>query len=143
MDKPYDVFERADVISLHCPLTEENHHLINRHTIYHMKDGVILVNTSRGGLIDTEDLIHAIKSGKFHAVALDVYEEEDGLVFTDMSDRILDHTTTARLLSFPNVILTSHQAFLTHEALDAIADTTILTALRLDRGIDCPNIVKE
>lgn len=138
---PYDVFERADVISLHCPLTDENHHLVNRHTIYNMKDGVILLNTSRGGLIDTEDLIDAIKFGKFHAVGLDVYEEEDGLVFDDKSGEILEHTTTARLLSFPNVILTSHQAFLTHEALDSIAETTVLNALRLDRGLDCPNMV--
>lgn len=142
LDNPYDVFAEADVISLHCPLTEENHHLINKDTICRMKDGVILVNTSRGGLIDTEDLITGIKSGKFHAVGLDVYEEEDGLVFNDKSGEILDHTTTARLLSFPNVILTSHQAFLTHEALEAIAETTVLNARRLERGIDIPNLVK-
>lgn len=138
----YDVFAESDVISLHCPLTKENHHIINRDTIRRMKDGVILLNTSRGGLVDTEGLIAGIKSGKFHAVGLDVYEEEDGLVFDDKSGEILDHTTTARLLSFPNVILTSHQAFLTHEALEAIADAVILTACRLDRGIDVPNLVR-
>lgn len=143
LDNPYDVFMEADVISLHCPLTEESYHIINKDTICRMKDGVILLNTSRGGLINTEDLITGIKSGKFHAVGLDVYEEEDGLVFNDKSGEILDHTTTARLLSFPNVILTSHQAFLTHEALEAIADTTVMNALNLANGIDCPNLVTD
>lgn len=142
LDSFYSVFERADAISLHCPLTDDSHHMVNRHTMRQMKDGAILVNTSRGGLIDTEDLITAIKSGKFHAVALDVYEEEDGLVFEDKSGDILSHTTTARLLSFPNVILTSHQAFLTHEALEAIAETTVKNAINLEFGHECPNTVK-
>lgn len=137
----WDLYGNADVISLHCPLFDDNHHMINKESIAQMKDGVILVNTSRGGLINTEDLIAGIKSGKFHAVGLDVYEEENGLVFDDMSDTILEHTTTARLLSFPNVILTSHQGFLTSEALEAIARTTIQNATDLENGTPCPNVV--
>lgn len=138
---PETVFANADVISLHCPLTDENHHMVNKDTIGLMKDGVILVNTSRGGLIDTEDLIDGIKAGKFHAVGLDVYEEENGLVFDDMSDAILAHTTTARLLSFPNVILTSHQGFLTSEALEAIAQITMDNATALEKGEESNNII--
>ena len=106
-----------------------------------MKDGVMLVNTSRGGLINTEDLINGIKQNKFHSVALDVYEKESGLVFDDFSDTILEHTTTARLLSFPNVILTSHQGFFTTEALEAIAETTIDNATKLENNEVCENIV--
>ena len=135
------MFANADVISLHCPLTDGNYHMINRDTIKIMKDGVILVNTSRGGLIDTEDLIDGIKAGKFHAVGLDVYEEENGLVFDDMSDAILAHTTTARLLSFPNVILTSHQGFLTSEALEAIAQVTMDNATALEKDEESNNII--
>lgn len=132
---------QSDVISLHCPLTDENYHMIDKNAIKLMKDGVILVNTSRGGLINTEDLIDGIKAGKFHAVGLDVYEEEDGLVFNDMSDAILAHTTTARLLSFPNVILTSHQAFLTSEALEAIAQVTMNNATALEKDKECDNVI--
>ena len=136
-----ELYEQADVISLHCPLFESNYHLINKETISKMKKGVILINTSRGGLIDTEDLISGIKAGKFHAVGLDVYEEENGLVFDDMSGTILEHTTTARLLSFPNVILTSHQGFLTSEALEAIASVTMQNATELENGVACANVV--
>lgn len=138
---PKTLFAEADVISLHCPLLDGNRHLINRDTITLMKDGVILVNTSRGGLINTEDLITGIKAGKFHAVGLDVYEEENGLVFDDLSDTILAHTTTARLLSFPNVVLTSHQAFLTSEALEAIASITVQNATDLENGTETVNLV--
>ena len=138
---PETVFAKADIISLHCPLTDQNHHMVNKDTIRLMKDGVILVNTSRGGLIDTEDLINGIKAGKFHAVGLDVYEEENGLVFDDMSDTILAHTTTARLLSFPNVILTSHQGFLTAEALEAIAQVTMENATALQDEKPSDNII--
>lgn len=136
-----ELYSRSDIISLHCPLLNSNYHLINEDAITKMKDGVILINTSRGGLIDTEDLITGIKNGKFHAVGLDVYEEENGLVFNNMSGSILEHTTTARLLSFPNVILTSHQGFLTSEALEAIAETTIQNATDLENGIQTVNIV--
>ncbi|MDO4273413.1 MAG: 2-hydroxyacid dehydrogenase [Eubacteriales bacterium] len=118
----------SDLISLHCPLTEETRHMINEASIAKMKDGVILVNTSRGGLIKTEDLITGIRDHKFFAVALDVYEEETDFVFEDMSERILQSSTIQRLLSFPNVTMTSHQGFFTEEALSNIAETTLENA---------------
>ena len=138
-----ELLERSDLISLHCPLTETTQHMIYKDTINQMKRGVILVNTSRGGLINTEDLITGIKYNKFHAVALDVYEEESDLVFEDHSNSILEHTTTARLLSFPNVILTSHQGFFTEEALESIAKTTLENATKLETKTFCENIVKQ
>ena len=128
------LLKEADLISLHCPLTEENYHMINSKTIEKMKDGVILVNTSRGALIKTEDLIDGIRDEKFFAVGLDVYEEETGTVFEDMSDQILEHSTMARLLSFPNVMVTSHQGFFTREALEAISETTMDNALAFVEG---------
>ncbi len=131
----------SDLISLHCPMTEENHHLICEESIAKMKDGVILVNTSRGGLIKTEDLIKGIRDGKFLAVGLDVYEEETGFVYEDMSDQILDRSTMARLLSFPNVMVTSHQGFFTEEALSAIRYTTLDNALAFLEGKESPNIL--
>lgn len=118
----------SDLISLHCPLTPETHHLINEQAIAQMKDGVILVNTSRGALISTNDLIKGIRGLKFAGVGLDVYEEEDANVFENREDDILESSVTARLLSFPNVIVTSHQGFLTREALDAISRTTLENA---------------
>lgn len=124
----------ADLISLHCPLTEDNYHMINKDTIQQMKDGVMLVNTSRGALIKTADLIQGIRDEKFFAVGLDVYEEETGIVYEDMSDRILEHSTMARLLSFPNVMVTSHQGFFTREALQAISQTTMDNALAFVEG---------
>lgn len=123
-----ELLKRSDLISLHCPLTDDTHHLINEETISQMKDGVILVNTSRGGLIKTEDLINGIRDHKFFAVGLDVYEEETDFVYEDMSERIMPHSTMARLLSFPNVMLTSHQGFFTEEALSAIARITLENA---------------
>ena len=119
----------SDLISLHCPLTEENYHLINQDTIRKMKDEVILVNTSRGALLKTDDLIAGIRSRKFFGVVLDVYEEETNNVFENREDDFLEHSTTARLLSFPNVIVTSHQGFLTEEALAAISRTTLQNAM--------------
>ena len=119
----------SDLISLHCPLTEENYHLINQDTIRKMKDEVILVNTSRGALIKTDDLIAGIRSRKFFGVGLDVYEEETNNVFENREDDFLEHSTTARLLSFPNVIVTSHQGFLTEEALATISRTTLQNAM--------------
>lgn len=120
-----ELLATSDLISLHCPLTEETHHLINEKSIAKMKDGVILVNTSRGGLIKTEDLIAGIRDHKFFAVGLDVYEEETDFVYEDMSERILQTSTIQRVLSFPNVTMTSHQGFLTEEALTNIAETTL------------------
>lgn len=118
----------SDVISLHCPLMDSTYHIINLDTIRKMKDGVILVNTSRGALVKTDDLIEGIRMRKFAGVGLDVYEEETNNVFEDRSEEILEHSTTARLLSFPNVMITSHQGFFTREALEAIASTTLQNA---------------
>lgn len=123
-----EVLAESDLISLHCPLTEDNYHMINKDTIAKMKDNVILVNTSRGALVDTNDLIQGIRAKKFFGVALDVYEEETNNVFEDRADDILDNSVVARLLSFPNVIVTSHQGFLTEEALESISNTTLQNA---------------
>ena len=132
----------SDLISLHCPLTNETYHMINRESISHMKDGVILVNTSRGGLICTEDQINGIRDHKFFAVGLDVYEEESDFVYEDMSEYILKSSTVQRLLSFPNVALTSHQGFFTEEALTNIAETTLQNAEAFRTGMDLKNQVK-
>lgn len=120
-----ELLANSDLISLHCPLFETTHHMINKESIEKMKDGVIFVNTSRGGLVNTNDLIEAIRNKKFHAVGLDVFEEEGDVVFNDMSLEFLQHSTVARILQFPNVVLTAHQAFLTQEALKEIANTTL------------------
>ncbi|MDO5539690.1 MAG: 2-hydroxyacid dehydrogenase [Eubacteriales bacterium] len=125
---------QSDLISLHCPLTEETYHMVNTETIAKMKTGVILVNTSRGGLIKTDDLIKGIRDGKFFAVGLDVYEEENANVYEDRSDAILEHSTVARLLNFPNVMVTSHQGFFAKEALEAISKTTMDNALSFMQG---------
>ncbi|MCI8529431.1 MAG: 2-hydroxyacid dehydrogenase [Lachnospiraceae bacterium] len=132
----------SDVISLHCPLTDDTYHIINLDTIKKMKDGVILVNTSRGALVKTDDLIEGIRMHKFAGVGLDVYEEETNNVFEDRSEEILEHSTTARLLSFPNVMITSHQGFFTREALEAIATTTLQNAMDDINGKPSNNDVK-
>ena len=124
----------SDLISLHCPLMDSTYHMINLQSIEKMKDGVILVNTSRGGLIKTDDLIAGIRENKFFGVGLDVYEEETQNVFENRENDILMHSTTARLLSFPNVIVTSHQGFFTDEALSAIAHTTLDNAVAYLKG---------
>lgn len=123
-----ELFQRSDLISLHCPLTEQTYHMINIDAINKMRVGVILVNTSRGALISSEDLIKGIRQLKFSGVGLDVYEEEDENVFENREDHIIESSVTARLLSFPNVIITSHQGFLTEEALEAISKTTLENA---------------
>ena len=120
-----ELWERSDIISFHCPLTEENHHMVNAETIAKMKKGVVLINTSRGALIDSEALLEGIKQRKIGAACLDVYEEESNVFFHDYSGHIVNDDTLARLISMPNVIVTSHQAFLTNEALKNIADTTL------------------
>ncbi len=120
-----ELFAQSDLISVHCPLMDSTYHLINIENIKKMKDGVILVNTSRGALVDTEELIEGIRMKKFLGVGLDVYEEETGNVYEDRSDDIMEHSVTARLLAFPNVIITSHQGFYTMEALASIADSTL------------------
>jgi len=120
-----ELFERSDIISLHCPLTDETRHLINADAIKKMKKGVVIVNTSRGGLIDAEAILEGIKERKIGAACLDVYEEEADVFFEDRSGHILNDELLSRLISMPNVIVTSHQAFLTEEALHNIAETTV------------------
>ena len=137
-----DIYANCDYITVHVPLTPETKQMINADSIAKMKDGVILVNTSRGGLVKTDDLIEGIRARKFFGVGLDVYEEETPNVFEDRSDEILEHSTTARLLSFPNVMITSHQGFFTEEALRAIAETTLQNALDFEAGKETPNIVR-
>lgn len=136
-----EVLAESDLLSLHCPLTNDTYHLIQLETIKQMKDGVILINTSRGALVDTEDLIEGIRMHKFGGVGLDVYEEETDNVFEDRSDEILEHSTTARLLSFPHVMITSHQGFFTKEALMAIAETTLQNTLDFAADKNSPNEV--
>jgi len=119
-----ELWKRSDIISLHCPLTDENRHMINDEAISHMKKGVIIINTSRGALIDTEALIDGIKARQVGAACLDVYEEESNVFYHDYSGHIVDDDILTRLISMPNVIVSSHQAFLTAEALKNIAETT-------------------
>lgn len=119
------LFKESDIISLNCPLTKETEYMINTDTITEMKKGVMLINTGRGKLIRTADLIEGLKSGQVGSAGLDVYEEESQFFFEDLSDRILEDDVLARLLSFNNVIITSHQGFFTHEAIHNIAETTL------------------
>lgn len=120
-----EIWEKSDIISLHCPLSEETYHMVNASSIERMKKGVVLINTSRGALIHSEDLLDGIKEGKIGAACLDVYEEEADVFFRDYSGHILRDDILSRLISMPNVIVTSHQAFLTREALEHIAETTM------------------
>ncbi|ERL06738.1 D-lactate dehydrogenase [Olsenella profusa DSM 13989] len=131
-----ELYSRADLISLHAFLNEDSYHLINDESIAKMKDGVIFVNTSRGALVDTEALIRGIRAGKIGAAGLDVYEEENANVYQNREDQILGHSVTARLCSFPNVVMTSHQAFFTHEALGQIARVTLDNAEAYANGKD-------
>ncbi len=137
-----ELLAQSDLISLHCPLLDSTYHMINLDTIKQMKDGVILVNTSRGALIKTDDLIEGIRMHKFAGVGLDVYEEETNNVFEDRSEEIMESSTTARLLSFPNVMITSHQGFFTREALAAIAQTTLQNAVDYANKTESQNDVK-
>lgn len=137
-----ELLSRSDLISLHCPLFPSTFHMINRETIAKMKDTAILVNTSRGALIDTEALISALKAKKFSAVGLDVYEDEDELVYENHFSDIITNETVARLLMFPQVVITSHQAFFTREALQAIAVTTMENVYAFENGLPLVNEVK-
>jgi D-lactate dehydrogenase len=119
------LYQSTDIISLNCPLTTKTHHLINEESIAQMKDGIIIINTGRGKLIDTKALIQGLKHKKIGGAGLDVYEEEGDYFFEDFSDKILPDDNLLRLLSFNNVILTSHQAFFTREAMNKIAETTL------------------
>ncbi|NEQ38153.1 MAG: 2-hydroxyacid dehydrogenase [Okeania sp. SIO3I5] len=136
-----ELLASSDIISLHCPLTPENHHLINAETIAQMKPGVMLINTSRGQLIDTKAAIEGIKSGIIAYLGIDVYEQEKNLFFKDLSDTIIQDDTFLLLQSFPNVLITSHQAFFTKEAMDDIASTTISSITDFEQGNSLKNEV--
>ncbi len=135
------LFRESDIISLHCPLTDETYHLVDDKRIESCKRGVVLLNTSRGALVDAEALLAGIKARKIGAACLDVYEEEADLFFEDNSGHILEDDTLARLISMPNVIVTSHQAFLTEDALQSIAETTVQNIADLVGKGECPNEV--
>lgn len=134
-----ELFSESDIISLHCPLTEETYHIIDEESLAKCKRGVIILNTSRGALVDAEALLAGIKSRKVGAACLDVYEEESDLFFEDFSGHILEDDTLARLISMPNVIVSSHQAFLTEEALSNIAETTVENLVGFFGDGQCPN----
>lgn len=136
-----ELFRASDVISFHCPLTPDTRHMVNEKSVNLMKKGVVLINTSRGALIDSEALLAGIKSRRIGAACLDVYEEESDIFFEDNSGHILEDDTLARLISMPNVIVTSHQAFLTEEALNAIAETTVRNLTDFFSGAGAPNEV--
>lgn len=129
-----ELWSQADIISLHCPLTPDNYHMVNAQTLEQMKTGVMLVNTGRGGLIDTRAVVAGLKSQKMGYLGLDVYEEEGDLFFEDHSEQLLQDDVFARLITFPNVVITGHQAFFTREALTAIAETTINNLTHFENG---------
>jgi len=134
-----ELFSKSDIISLHCPLTEDTHHIINEESIEKCKKGVVIVNTSRGALVDADALLSGIKSRKVGAACLDVYEEESDIFFEDFSGHIIDDDILARLISMPNVLVSSHQAFLTEEALSNIAETTVNNIVGFIKNGQCPN----
>ncbi|MBQ9806870.1 MAG: 2-hydroxyacid dehydrogenase [Clostridia bacterium] len=136
-----ELFSGSDIISLHCPLTEETYHVINEKAIAKCKRGVVILNTSRGALVDAEALLRGIKSRQVGAACLDVYEEEADFFFEDFSGHILEDDTLARLISMPNVIVTSHQAFLTEDALSNIAQTTVQNIVSFVQNGQCENEV--
>lgn len=136
-----ELLEESDIVSLHCPLTDETYHLIDDVSIDSMKKGVVILNTSRGALIDAEALLAGIKSRQVGAACLDVYEEESDVFFEDFSGHIVEDDTLARLISMPNVIVTSHQAFLTEEALNNIAETTVSNLVSFFESGKCKNAV--
>lgn len=129
-----DLLEQSDIVSLHCPLTEQTKHLINKNTLSVMKNGAMLINTSRGALIDTKAAIDALKKGKLGYLGIDVYEQEEKLFFHDLSENIIEDDVIMRLLSFSNVLITAHQGFLTHEALTQIAEVTLQNLSDFEAG---------
>ncbi len=137
------LFQGSDIISLHCPLTPQTHHLINGAAIARMKEGVTLINTSRGAILDTVAVIQGLKDGRIGNLGLDVYEEEDNLFFEDLSNTIIQDDVFSRLLTFPNVLITAHQGFFTQEALKSIADVTLANLDDLEKGRRCPNSVED
>lgn len=136
------IYQHSDIISLHCPLTPQTFHLIDKYSIAKMKKGVMLINTSRGALVDAKAFIPALKSGKIGYLGLDVYEEEEHLFFEDLSETVIQDDVFSRLLSFNNVLITGHQAFLTSNALVNIADTTLQNITDFEAGLELINEVK-
>ena len=136
-----DILKQSDILSLHCPLTEQTKHLINNASLSLMKDGVMLINTSRGGLIDTKAAIDALKKGKLGYLGIDVYEQEEKLFFHDLSENIIEDDVIMRLLSFSNVLITAHQGFLTDEALTQIALVTLQNVSDFEQGKKLENMV--
>lgn len=134
-----ELYAQSDIISLHCPLTPDSHHLINAASLAQMKDGVMLINTSRGGLIDTKAVIEALKHKKIGLLGLDVYEQEADLFFKDLSEEVIADEVFQRLLTFPNVLITGHQAFFTQEALTEISRVTVDNLLAFAAGLPCPH----
>lgn len=134
-----ELLKSSDIISLHCPLTKETQHLINWESFALMKNGVMLINTNGGGLVNTQDAILALKRGKLGYLGIDVYEQEEHLFYNDLSENIIADDTITRLMSFPNVIMTSHQGFFTKEALTQIAQTTVMNLDALERMEECEN----
>lgn len=137
-----ELFANSDIISLHCPLTPETHHLINAEAIEQIKPGVMLINTSRGALIDTQAVIEGLKSGKIGYLGVDVYEQESELFFEDLSGAIIQDDIFQRLTTFPNVLITGHQAFFTAEALHNIAETTFANIADVEQGRACANEIR-
>lgn len=137
------LYAESDVISLHCPMTPENHHLLNKQSFDQMKDGVMIINTSRGGLIDSTAAIDALKQQKIGSLGMDVYENERDLFFEDKSNDVIQDDVFRRLSSCHNVLFTGHQAFLTEEALTSISVTTLQNIAQLDKGEPCPNIITQ
>ena len=136
------LFSESDVVTLHCPLTPATHHMVDAAALARMKQGVMLINTSRGGLVDARAAIAGLKGGKIGHLGLDVYEEEAHLFFRDLSEDVLQDDVFARLTTFPNVLITGHQAFFTQEALEAIASVTVGNLDDLARGGECENAVR-
>lgn len=137
-----EVLQQSDIISLHCPLTDKTHHLINETSIAQMKTGAMLINTSRGALVDTQAVVEGLKSKKLGYLGLDVYEQESNIFFNDLSEEILVDDTLARLMTFPNVLITSHQGFLTEEALTQIAIITLNNITAFGQGQKSGNEVE-
>lgn len=133
----------SDIVTLHLPLTPDSYHLIDAAAIGRMKPGVLLINTSRGALLDTIAVIEGLKTGQIGSLGLDVYEEEADLFFEELSNRVIQDDVFARLLTFPNVLIAGHQAFFTEEALRAIAETTVANTTAVERGEPCENLVTE
>jgi D-lactate dehydrogenase len=138
-----ELLAASDIISLHCPLTPESYHLINTESLAHLKPGAMLINTSRGGLIDTQAVTDALKSGKLGYLGLDVYEQEESLFFEDLSNTVVQDDVFQRLLTFPNVVITGHQAFFTRNALKNIAETTLANITDFEQGRSLPNEVNQ